>query len=38
MDFSKIVCYWYKMNGECKENEEGDCPYAHSFDEVELCR
>jgi len=35
MDFSKIVCYWYKMNGECKEE---DCPYAHSFDEIELCR
>ena len=37
MDFSKTVCYWYKMNGKCKENEE-DCPYAHSFDEIELCR
>jgi len=35
MDFSKIVCYWYKMDGDCKEE---DCPYAHSFDEIELCR
>lgn len=35
MDYSRILCYWYKMNGECTR---GNCPYTHSFDEIELCR